>query len=348
MEGTVTSMIMTEDISTNDSNLNEIYQKGYKLMNEIENSSLPFNSKEYQDKVKQCITAFEDATRIVSLAGVFSSNEMFEEIISEHIKYLMLPYFLGIMVGKTNKDRDEVLNLSEIYFKDFLKRCEEYEIYQSPSENRVSTPADSNAELIQSAITRNNKIRRFQIKKEIESELKSQTFDLGNLSNLIDDDVKRDCLKKYLTKCILEATDELDNIKMERPMLEYRKNITPQEAKPVLPRPQSKFQPIIITRDIAQKAVFGLGYPSMPVMTVREFYEDRVKEGIFPNAEQAVKMNKLLDKHHQDLIQNDDPEEVQKEILMENDNENYIAQQRAMDDYRDEVRRGDGNRHNRS
>lgn len=230
-----------------------------------------------------------------------------------------------------------------------MKRCEEYEIYTQPTKGVVlADSADSQADLIQAAITRNNKIRRFQLKKEIESELKNQKFDINNLSNLIDDDVKRECMNKYLTKCILDATEEIDNIKMERPLLELRKNMNPEEIKQMAPKTQSKFKPIIITRDIAQKAVFGLGYPSMPVMTVREFYEDRVKEGIFPNAEQAVKMNKLLDKHHQDLVQNDDPEEVQKEILMENDNEDYIVQQRAMDEYRDEVRRGDGNRHNRS
>lgn len=229
-----------------------------------------------------------------------------------------------------------------------MKRCEEYEIYTKPSEGQISAPADSKAELIQSAITRNNKIRRFQLKKEIELELKNQKFDINNLSNLIDDDVIRECMKKYLTKCILDTTEELDNIKMERPLLEMRKTMTPPVTNPITPRTQSTFKPIIITRDIAQKTVFGLGYPSMPVMTVREFYEDRVKEGIFPNAEQAVKMNKLLDKHHKDLVQTDDPEEVQKELLVENDNEEYLAQQRGRDEYRDEVRRGDGNRHNRS
>lgn len=232
-------------------------------------------------------------------------------------------------------------------FRDFLKRCEEYEIYTQPEE-RIPSTNDSNLDLIQSAITRNNKIRRFQIKKEIESELKNQKFDINNLSNLMDDDVKRECIKKYLTKCILDTTEEIDNIKMERPLLELRKNMTEQERKPIIPRKESTFKPIIITRDSQQKAVFGLGYPSMPVMTVREFYEDRVKEGIFPNAEQAVKMNKLLDQHHQELVQDDDPEEVQKEIMVENDDKDYLNMQRARDQYRDEVRRGDGNRHNRS
>lgn len=242
------------------------------------------------------------------------------------------------------------LNIFKTYIisRDFLKRCEEYEIYTNHQTESITSSSDSKANLIQSAISRNNKIRRFQLKTQIESDLKNQKFDINNSSYLIDEDVQRECIKKYLTKCILDASEELENIKIERPLLEMRKNVAPREVNQVAAKTKFSFKPIIITRDIAQKAVFGLGYPSLPVMTVREFYEDRVKEGIFPNAEQAVKMNKLLDEHHRDLVENDDSEEIQKEILLENDNEEYLAQQRSMDEFRDEVRRGDGNRHNRS
>lgn len=37
--------------------------------------------------------------------------------------------------------------------------------------------------------------------------------------------------------------------------------------------------PVIITKDLAMKQVFGAGYPSLPVLTVDEFYEQRVKQG---------------------------------------------------------------------
>ena len=38
-------------------------------------------------------------------------------------------------------------------------------------------------------------------------------------------------------------------------------------------------QPIIITKDKLQKQVYGLGYPSLPVLSVDEFYEKRIEEG---------------------------------------------------------------------
>ena len=43
-------------------------------------------------------------------------------------------------------------------------------------------------------------------------------------------------------------------------------------------KPQRKLQPIIITKDKMQKEVYGLGYPSLPILSVDEFYEKRIEE----------------------------------------------------------------------
>jgi len=40
-------------------------------------------------------------------------------------------------------------------------------------------------------------------------------------------------------------------------------------------------RPFIITKDIIQKHVYGAGYPSLPTLTVEEFYEQKVKDGTF-------------------------------------------------------------------
>ena len=42
------------------------------------------------------------------------------------------------------------------------------------------------------------------------------------------------------------------------------------------------FQPFIITKNDLQKKVLGAGYPSLPSMTVEEFYDQQVKDGVFP------------------------------------------------------------------
>ena len=43
-------------------------------------------------------------------------------------------------------------------------------------------------------------------------------------------------------------------------------------------KPRRKLQPIITTKDKMQKEVYGLGYPSLPILSVDEFYEKRIEE----------------------------------------------------------------------
>ena len=44
--------------------------------------------------------------------------------------------------------------------------------------------------------------------------------------------------------------------------------------------PRRPLMPVIITKDEVQKKVFGAGYPSLPTMTVQEFYEQRIHDGM--------------------------------------------------------------------
>jgi immunoglobulin-binding protein 1 len=81
----------------------------------------------------------------------------------------------------------------------------------------------------------------------------------------------------------VQITEELNLLGKEKIILENIKkmgsmhSLACEAQKPKLPVP--KLKPIIITRDDVQKKVFGAGYPSLPVMTVEEFYDKRVKDG---------------------------------------------------------------------
>lgn len=99
----------------------------------------------------------------------------------------------------------------------------------------------------------------------------------------IDDEVKREYFVTLIKLYINLTIDELNSLAAEKPILEHMKNVGKTETmaqssqKHISPSP--KLQPIIITRDEVQKKVFGIGYPSLPVLTVQEFYDQRVKEG---------------------------------------------------------------------
>ena len=57
------------------------------------------------------------------------------------------------------------------------------------------------------------------------------------------------------------------------------------------------FRPFIITKDMIQKKVFGAGYPSLPTLTIEEFYEQKVQDGTFqiPGSGGYVSMIELQD-----------------------------------------------------
>lgn len=61
---------------------------------------------------------FEDATRLVSLIGLYSSNETLEEIGTGNLKYLLLPFFLGQLSMKLcSGERKDIVEVAQVYFK---------------------------------------------------------------------------------------------------------------------------------------------------------------------------------------------------------------------------------------
>lgn len=118
----------------------------------------------------------------------------------------------------------------------------------------------------------------------MESHLNTLKKNLDNPN--VDDEIKREYFVTLLKLYAVQIVEELNFLKTEKTILENMKEMgsTPTMAskshmtqKRKFPAP--KLQPIIITRDEVQKRVFGAGYPSLPVLTVEEFYEQRVKDG---------------------------------------------------------------------
>ncbi|KZC07447.1 PREDICTED: immunoglobulin-binding protein 1 [Dufourea novaeangliae] len=341
--------------------LSELFDKAFNLFNELNKTDEPTNSSKIQSDVKRAMNMFEDATRLVSVVDMFSKNESFDEVPTENIKYFLLPAFLGTLATKICNvdDRLHIVNVAEIYFVDFLKRVKAYgltdvnvpEIKPDQDKEHDSERSRSNAELITSMVSRRNtKLQRYKEKKELESRLETLQKHLSNPN--IDDEVKRDYFVTLIKLYINLAIEELGMLETEKPILEHMKNMGKDETmasqssrkhKPTA----TKLQPIIITRDEMQKKVYGAGYPSLPVLTVQEFYDQRVKDGDWPDPSKQNNKNCLQDMTSRN--ENDaDREDTKEEHLIETDDPERLEQLRAMDEYKDTHRRGWGNRANRS
>ncbi|XP_017857840.1 PREDICTED: immunoglobulin-binding protein 1 [Drosophila arizonae] len=361
--------------------LSDIFLSGWNLFDELEVTDLPFNGAPFQSKVKEAMGYFEQATVIVNQVGMFSPNELIDEVSTESLPFMLLPYFLGKLTTKINNPNGiEAIELGEVYFKDHLQRCQEYELCEAPKSKAqqdgktdAAQQKSEQRELIEAAYNRNDKIAQYRKMKEIDEYMTRLRAAVKNKA--VDDEVRREFFLKYLDKSIIEAKQELESLRLMKEMAKMRlARMQAGEQKPLEnstayqqtnapdighkhghhhhhhaePKPKP-LQPFIITRNETQKAVFGLGYPSVPIMTVDEFYQQRVDEGIFPDEQKMAKINQeKAIAAAQDPNEKEDQEKAAIELQVEDDDPEYLARMRRMDEYKDVVRRGDGNRHNRS
>jgi immunoglobulin-binding protein 1 len=112
------------------------------------------------------------------------------------------------------------------------------------------------------------------------------------------------------------------------------------------PSPQSSpLKPFVITRGQLQSQAFGVGYPSASTMTIDEFYESLAKRGLAPTPEQSKAMAAGPKFPSASDIEKED---IMKETYIEKDDPDMVRYLRSTDEYKDDHRRGEGNRHNRS
>ena len=95
---------------------------GIKNLTPVEQiANLNFRSEGFQSRVRRCIMMLEDATRLVSLADVFSRNESVGEVPTEHVKFFLLPALLATANGKLfdgGLDRAEAIAVQEAYIRE--------------------------------------------------------------------------------------------------------------------------------------------------------------------------------------------------------------------------------------
>ena len=90
-----TTTVIIADMDQEEESLSALFDKALFLHNDILVSQEDTNSEPFQDKVKKGILMLEDATRLVSVLDIFSRNENFTELPTEHLKFFLLPVLLG-------------------------------------------------------------------------------------------------------------------------------------------------------------------------------------------------------------------------------------------------------------
>lgn len=330
--------------------LSDLLDRGWKIYDDVDSTNEPMGSTSVQKRVQRGMSMLEEATRMVAQLDLFSSNEELEEIATADLKYLLLPALLGALTMKqTNRDkRLDIVQTARAYYMDFLKRCKAYSISQfhlphttnkntSPDQpSETSAPSSSN--LVSMAAQRQVKIERYRQKKELETRLSDirKAVDSGQA----DDEVRRDFYLLNVRRWITLSLEEIESIDQEVEILKKMDGLKHYAAKEPVPPARPPMKPFILTKDAVQAQVFGAGYPSLPTMTVDDWYEQHRKHGVLPDQGVPRRVPVEEDTDAKEL------EEEEKEKRAENDDEESLLKARNWDDWKDTHRRGYGNRHN--
>ncbi|XP_053616024.1 immunoglobulin-binding protein 1b [Plodia interpunctella] len=336
--------------SHDEENPKHIFEEAMKLFDNIENGKEATNSDPVQMSIKAAISKFEKATNMVSMLGLFSKNESLEELSTDTLQYLLLPALLGTLSLKLcGQPRKEVIDVAEIYFRDFLQRCRDYgltsiEVPQpsSSTEGTVSRAHTEQGKIEMMVMTREAKIKRYRQQKELQEKLSTLSKAVNMYS--VDDETKREYYTTLLHSYVNEALDELASIEQERPILEYMEKNSGESRAPKEKPTTRGLRAVVLARDAALRAVLGAGYPALPALTVQEFYDQRVRDGVFPGNCDNIPHTTLQSAD----LDHDEAEQMHKETLEETDDPEELARKRNMDEYKDDHRRGWGNRYNRS
>ncbi|EYC25422.1 hypothetical protein Y032_0012g1883 [Ancylostoma ceylanicum] len=330
--------------------LEKDFKKAEQVVNDIESGQ--FSSSDLQGRITDAVVVLENITRAVSELSLFSTNEQVEDIPTSSLPYLLIPCYLGVAQHNTSTadpvQRREQLRLAKIYYTDFLRRLRNYgfEFDGSLLENEDSLPdtPQPSVKRFTGEEVREQKIARFRRQKELKQtmeELRRQQ----QLNNS-DESTLRELHLTVIKYWIEKVLEELNSIEDELPLVEMMsKRQQEMRNSPEVanrPRPEAALnrvplKPFIITRSEQQKAVFGLGYPSIPTMTVDEWYNQRFGGNAAPS--QASQKPGCSEGHAGDSCEG--------EHEREEDEDEKRARLMRWDEYKDDHRRGWGNTHNK-
>lgn len=337
--------------------LPDLYEKIWSCWGTLDSTEEPSSSYNVQRTIITGITAGIKAIRMVNDLGLFSTNEDLDEVATNEIKYLLLPAFMGYFTErktvKKMEERGSLVKEAKAYYIDFLRNCDNYGIAKLEKRLLNLTPeADQKAKLSGGPQgmagmmqTREEKIKSFKEKKELDARVKELHDKMKQ--DHVDEDVKREYFIGLLKQWIGNAKESLDSLQVEVTMLDLRSQTLNDDEAENKPKEKKKaLRPFIITKDMIQKAVFGAGYPSIPSLTIEEFYEQKVKDGTFqpPTSKGHSMQNWAQDPEKDKEAQEREAEE--KERKEEQDDPEEIQKTRAFDDWKDDHRRGWGNRKN--
>lgn len=322
--------------------LPSLFSDALRRHDEVNSFTGSHSSSEFQSTITEACLLGERCVFMANNLELFSKNETLDDLSSAEIRYLIIPSLYGYFLSQRNDDRLNNIKTAISLYKEFFQLCASYDVYKQKTEVRF-TDLDLNSALA----SRTAKIQRYKERKLLEERLASLTAFVHQPH--VDEDVKREYNLLFVRHWASVAEDQLHTLTQEERLLSLDQEQLEETRKPPPPNP---LRPFILTRSAARTAVFGAGYPSLPTMTLDEVYDCQVRRGFLPLPKQTSRSGNLPSS-----VERIYPSEGQlatarekpiKDELEDSDDPSYLAKARDFDEFRDEHRRGSGNRMNRA
>jgi hypothetical protein len=118
--------------------------------------------------------------------GIFSENEEFNEIKTEDLKYLIIPFYQAELIQKFSENREMILGHSLKFYDEFFRCLQKYEYLNKDRVDfykKLTSQVDDEIEkktdklsLEDMSKDRDNKILSFKYKKSLSEKLKVNKF----------------------------------------------------------------------------------------------------------------------------------------------------------------------------
>uniref|UniRef100_A0A915MGL4 Uncharacterized protein n=1 Tax=Meloidogyne javanica TaxID=6303 RepID=A0A915MGL4_MELJA len=237
-------------------------------------------SQQRNDKLKNCIERLQLVSRTVESLSLFSTNDQVEELPTTSLRYLLVPAYFAYVLQEINVEigkRPVYLKSAKASYREFLQNLLTYGLinFKLPWINgdedttKIELKKESFEDL---SAKRQQKISRLRQMEQLENTLEKLRIEERRDD---DDAAKREVIFVLLRLWSIRAVKELDTIDDELRLLEQASSCVAEESTSNMSHVEqtAKFTPFILTRTEQQKKVFGLGYPSIPTVSVDECFD---------------------------------------------------------------------------
>uniref|UniRef100_A0A915D8Y4 Uncharacterized protein n=1 Tax=Ditylenchus dipsaci TaxID=166011 RepID=A0A915D8Y4_9BILA len=250
----------------------------------------PSASSSRNDRLKDCIDKLQQICKLIHQQAIFSTNEQVQDLPTNSLSLLLVPAYLAYTIEEINVERERrshYLRTAKMYYRQFLETLLNYDLIsfklpwlhpKDSGESDVSTTSSVPDNLVDAAQKRQRKINRLnQLKHLVEALAKLRIEQRRN----DDEATQRETILILLRLWSVRAFAQLEKIEEELELLEFfekRKNQTASEGHHDHQKPDENplgagMKTFTIVKSQEQKKVFGLGYPSVPTVTVDEWFD---------------------------------------------------------------------------